>query len=172
MSLGIKLVQAVQKEVAMKRPLPLQAACEQVLTGSGEVSAKATLCDNDRFSHLAEEVTVSISGAKPSRGSKALKPQARGERFAERATYLTESLQFVECDATGAATLRSSPSTMAAKRAAYFEAKVGNDSVSLKRFAPRENRPGRDAVPFCVTEDVLARLVDDAAAVLSPKVGK
>ena len=165
MSLGTKLVQAVQKEAAMQRPLPLEATANH-----GNVAASVTLTDNDRLSHLASEVTIKVTGEGKSRkaASRSAGAQRKAETFAARATYLTEPLRFVETDAGGTAVLRSKPETMSAPRSEYFEAHVTETSVSLKRYQPHRDKPGRAAVPFCVTDDVLARLADDAAAVLAP----
>lgn len=161
MSLGTKLVQAVQKEAAMQRPLPMQAVAEEA-TKSGTVTAQIDLADNDRFSHMANQVKVDVSGKK----SRAPNVQATAEKFAERATYLTERLQFVETDNSGTGILRSSPQTMRGPRTEYFEAEVRDDSISLHRYQPNTDKPGREAVPFCVTDDVLGRFVDDAVGVL------
>src|SRR5687768_6731698 len=95
MSLGIKLVQAVQKEAAMKRPFPINAeAQESVKAGrkTRAISAQVRLCDEDRLSHLAEKVVIHAEG--PGRD-----PENLARRFAEKTTYLSEALQFVECDA-------------------------------------------------------------------------
>lgn len=174
MSLGTKLVQAVQKETAMQRPLPLHTMAHDALDGDTQrVIASVVLADNDRFSHMVKEVTVEIktysdaAAARPAKG-KPRTPAQRAERFAARATYLTEALQFVENDAQGAAIVRSTPQTMSGKRTPYFEANVADDAFTLRRFEPNAGKPGRTATPFCLTDDVLTRLIDDAAAVLSP----
>lgn len=171
MSLGTKLVQAVQKEAAMNRPLPMTAQAEVAPeSGSGPtLSAQVVLADNDRYSHLAEEVTISVAGLKAARGAKVVTTQGKAERFIERATYLTEALQFVECDHQGAAVVRSSPQTMRGPQTDYYEARVEDAALSLRRYRPKTEAPGRDAIPFCVTDDVLSRLADDAADVLQPK---
>ncbi|MBV9864835.1 MAG: hypothetical protein JO316_05765 [Abitibacteriaceae bacterium] len=177
-SLGTKLVQAVQKEAAMQRPLPLQATAEVSVSGSGRheslVTASVTLTDHDRFSHLVEGVQVEITPTKPatSRSGSKLDTQDKAQCFAQRATYLTEALQFVEKDAGGSAILRSSPQTMRAPRAEYFEAQVSDTSIALKRYQPRAAKPGRAPVTFCLTDEVLARLADDAAAALTPPAKK
>ena len=163
MSLGIKLVQALQKEAAMKRPFPMNVeAHDTVKSGRKDraVSAQMRLCDNDRLSHLAEKVLVHAEG--PPRDSETL-----ARRFAEKTTYLSESLQFVECAANGAAVVRSTPETMRAPRTPYFEAKVSGGEITLRRYKPNAERPGREAVPFCVTDETLVRLIDDAASVLT-----
>jgi len=168
-SLGTRLVQAVQKEAAMQRPLPICAIVHEDGVKGLRIGATVTLVDNDRLSHLAEEVTITATPAQTN-GSKN-KPataQAIAEKFASRATYLTENLGFVEGDASGAAILRSTPQTMRAKGSEYFEARVTESLVSLKRFRPHAAKPGREAIPFCVTDDVLARLADDAASLLLP----
>jgi hypothetical protein len=164
-SLGTKLVQAVQKETAMQSPLPLSATAHEDLPKGGRAVAAVTLADNDRLSHLAENLTVSVDSAK----SKVQSPQVIAKRFAERATYLTERLQFVEGDAQGAAIVRSTPQSMRGKRSEYFEARVTETSLSFQRYKPHEDKPGREAAPFCVTDDVLSRLADDAAHVLQSR---
>ena len=168
MSLGIKLVQAVQKEAAMKRPFPINAeAHETVQIGrkNRAVTAQVRLSDEDRLSHLAEKVVVHAEG--PGRD-----PETLARRFAEKTTYLSEALQFVECDAQGSAIVRSTPQTMRAKGAAYFEAKVGKNEIALRRYQPHANRPGCEAIPFCITDETLSRLADDAAHILVDKVRK
>jgi hypothetical protein len=164
MSLGKKLTQAVQKEAAMKTPFPIIAEASDTLRGNGRksrgVTAAVKLADNDRFSHMAEEVVVRVEN-----GTRDAKSVA--QRFSERATYLCEALKFVECAGDGAAIVRSTPETMAAKRAPYFEARVKSDEITLRRYQPHLDKPGRAPTPFCVTDDVLTRLVDDAASALA-----
>jgi hypothetical protein len=164
MSIGTKLVQAVQKETAMQRPLPLQATANE-----GNVSASVTLTDNDRLSHLASEVSIKSSGGGTRRktASTSVTAQRKAETFAERATYLTEPLRFVETDAGGTAVLRSKPEAMQAPRTPYFEAQVTATALSLRRYQPHTDKPGREQIPFCVTDEVLARIADDAAATLA-----
>jgi hypothetical protein len=168
MSLGVKLVQAVQKEAAMKRPFPIQAEAHASIKSGRKnrtVSAQVRLCDEDRLSHLAEKVVVHVEG--PGRD-----PETSARRFSEKTTYLSEALQFVECDAQGSAIVRSTPQTMRAKGADYFEAKVGKNEITLCRYQAHSGKPGRAAIPFCVTDETLSRLADDASQVLVGKVGK
>lgn len=159
-SIGTKLVQAVQKEAAMNRPLPMQAEAQD-----GAVKANVTVTDNDRLSHLAGEVKVSVTGS----ASNQANTKAKAEAFAGRATYLTERLGYVETDAGGTSVLRSTPETMRGKKSEYYEARVGDSDVSLKRYKAHEQKGGRDAVPFHVTDDTLARIADDAAAALTTR---
>lgn len=162
-SLGQQLVQETQKQAAMKRPLPMTAEAQSTPASGGIVEAKVVLNDNDRFSHMAEKLTVRKTGnGKPQTGN----AQRSAEKFCERVTYLPERLQFVESDANGNAIARSTPQTMRGPRAEYFEAKVGNSEIALQRFKPNADKPGREAVPFCVTDEVLERLTDDAAEML------
>lgn len=155
MSIGTKLTQAIQKEAAMKRPLPLEAHAQD-----GQISATAKLVDHDRLGNLAENITVKSDNAAPS------STRSKAETFAHRATYLPERLGFVETEAGGSAVLRSTPETMRGKNSEYFEAKIGDNEVSLERFKPRESGGGRDNVPFHVTDDTLGRLANDAAQAL------
>ena len=159
-SIGAKLVQAVQKEAAMQRPLPLETEARD-----GAISARVKLSDHDRLGHLAQEVKISVDKA----GSASTKSKA--ETFAGRATYLTERLGHVETDAGGSEILRSTPDTMRGKGSEYFEAKVGEGEVSLQRFKPRQGG-GRENVPFHLTDDTLARVTDDAASALTSRSRK
>ncbi|BCM90297.1 hypothetical protein IAD21_02148 [Abditibacteriota bacterium] len=166
MSLGKRLVQSAQKESALGRPLPLEASASEALTSGATVSARASFADADKYTKLTEKIQVSLEGANTSRGPT---PQERAERFAQGATYLSESLQYVETDAGGMATVRSTPETMSGRRSAYFEAQIKNDEVTLQRFQPSERGPGRTSVPFPLSDDILSRVVEDAANVLKPR---
>ena len=160
MSIGNKLVREIEKQVAAGKGLPLMVSSED-----GHTTARAVLKDRDRLGSLAEEVSVARS-TPPTSAKGDVQQQA--EKFAARASYLPERLQFVETDAGGGAILRSSPQTMRAPRSEYFEARIGQSEVSLRRFKPRASGGGREAVPFHTTDDTIGRLVDDAAAVLGP----
>jgi hypothetical protein len=166
MSLGKKLVQAAQKEAALQRPIPYGAEAVEPLPRGGELRATATVNDYDRFTKMASEVKVSVARghSPPGRG---LSVAERAQKFVDKATYLTESLMVVETDPAGASTVRSTPATMAGKGSAYFEAAVKDDEIALRRYKPKPG--GREQVPFCVTDDVLGRLVEDAAAALTPR---
>lgn len=166
MSLGKRLVQSAQKEAALKRPLPLEASSSETLPSGATVSARATVVDADRYTKLTGEIRVSLQGGK---FQGVITPQERAERFAQSATYLSEALRFVETDAGGTATARSTPETMNGRRSPYFEAKVKDDEVTLQRFAPSERGPGRESVPFPLSDDLLTRVVDDASNALKPR---
>ncbi len=167
MSLGKRLVQSAQKEAALGRPLPLEASASETLKGGATIHAHARLVDADKYTKLTGEVRVSLESTAPK--SAGLTPQERAERFAAGATYLSEALAFVETDAGGTAIVRSTPETMTGRRSAYYEAQVKADEVRLQRFRAAESGPGREAVPFPLTDDTLARLVEDAARALKPR---
>ena len=169
MSLGNKIVQAVQLQTAKNSPLPLHASVHEA-NGGSRVEATVGIADHDRLSLMADEVRVQVfrpAGNKAKEGGAAKLAQARAEKLASRATYLTETLQFVECEVDGAAIVRSTPKTMRGPRSPYFEAKIGEDAISLRRYQANSDRPGRHRVNFYLNEDVLARLVDDAYAILT-----
>ena len=166
MSLGKRLVQSAQKEAALKRPLPLEASSSETLSGGATVTARAALADADKYTKMTGEIQVSLEGGTAARGATA---QERAERFAGSATYLSEALGFVETDAGGTATVRSTPETMNGRRSPYFEAKVTESEVTLRRFAPSERGPGRESVPFPLSDDLLERVVNDAANALKPR---
>ncbi len=166
MSLGKKLVQSAQKEAALGRPLPLEASASETLGSGAIVHARATLADADKYTKMTGQVVVSLEN---SRAAQNATPQERAERFASSATYLPEQLRFVETDAGGTAIARSTPETMSGRRAPYFEAQVKQDEVKLQRFQPAQSGPGREAVPFPMSDDLLSRVVEDAADALKPR---
>lgn len=150
----------------MKRPLPLSAEAASTLPSGASVEAKVVLNDNDRFSHIAEKLQVKATG---NGNRKTANAQRVAEKFCQRITYLPERLQFVENDAKGNAIVRPSPQTMRGKGSEYFEAKIGSEEISLSRFKPNTQKPGRASTPFHITDETLERLTDDAAAVLAPQ---
>ena len=166
MSLGKRLVQSAQKEATLGRPLPLEASASETLGSGATISARATLADTDRYTKMTSEIRVSLDGGSSKRSANS---QERAEQFASSATYLSEALAFVETDEGGTATVRSTPATMNGRRSAYFEARVKDDEVRMQRFQPNERGPGRACVPFPLSDDVLARVVEDAANALKPR---
>lgn len=167
MSLPVKLIQAAQKEAALKRPVPYNAEASEPLARGAEIKATARVADYDRFTKMVEEVKVEVARghSPPARG---LSAEERAKKFAGKVSYLTESLQHVETDFGGTAIVRSTPETMAGKRSPYFEAQVKENELSLKRFQPGADGAKRQQIPFCVTDDQLGRLAEDAAAALGP----
>lgn len=168
MSLGKKLVQSAQKEAALGRPLPLEASASETAGGT-TVHARARFADADKYTKMTGEIVVSIEGNTPGAMAKGSAAQERVERFAERVTYLPERLSLVETDPGGTAIARSTPGTMSGRRSAYFEAQVKDDEVKLQRFQPGENGPGRESVPFPLSDELLSRVVEDAADALLPR---
>ena len=162
MSLGKKLVQSAQKEAAMKTPFPQTANAAIARAKGSEVQATAKIADSDRYSKMATEVRVKVQGAKSSATA-----TQKAQRFAQRATYFSEALRHVETDLGGTAIVRSTPETMAGRGAPYFEAAVRDDEITLRRYSGAKGK--REQIPFCVTDDVLSRAVDDAASVLAPE---
>ncbi len=162
MSLGVKIAQAAQKESVLSRPFPQNAEAVVELTKGGEVRATAKIVDTDKFSKMAAKITVSTD--KKTNGT----VESKAEKFAEKTTYLTEKLQFVEKNVGGTAIVRSSPETMAGRGAPYYEAKVRESEITLERYQAKKGG-GREKVPFCLTDDILVRVVDDAADILTNK---
>ena len=159
--IGKKLAQAAQKEAVLERPFP-QVAQASVQSGKTQIRARVEVADADRFSKMAQKISVSTDRA--NRAS----VEEKAQNFAEKTTYLSENLGYVETDIGGAAIVRSTPQTMAGRGAPYFEAKISETEVTLERFQSK-TEGGRENIPFCVTDDILARVTDDAASVLTPK---
>jgi hypothetical protein len=162
MSLGVKTAQAAQKESLLQRPFPQRAEAVVALPKGGEVRATAKIVDTDKFSKLASKITVSTDK------KTGVSVEDKAAKFAAKTTYLTEKLEFVEKDIGGTAIVRSSPATMAGRGAPYYEAKVGLSEITLERYQSKKDGC-REKVPFCLTDDILVRLVDDSADVLVNK---
>lgn len=166
MSVRVKLIQAAQKEAALQRPVPYEAHASEPLPKGGEIQATVRVADYDRFTKMVEEVKVEVArGHSPPGRSSSVEDKA--SRFAGSVSYLTESLQHVETDLGGTAVVRSTPETMHGKGSPYFEAKITENELSLKRFQPAKGVQPRQAIPFCLTDDQLGRLAEDAAGALS-----
>ncbi len=168
-TLGSKLLQAIHKETLMQSPLPLQVEAAQS-SGCGQVLVSAEVVDGDRFSHVLGHFAAHIepSSTKPS----SLKPGSKldagsvARRLCERVGYLPEALEVVEAQPDESVLVRSSPPTMRGPGTDYFEAVVAGEGFELRRYTPREEG-GRDEKAFCLPDDILSRLADDAAAILN-----
>ena len=162
-TLGTKLLQAIHKETLMQSPLPLQAeASEPLPRGSGQVLVRAEIVDGDRFSHVLGHFEARAEGTTSAKRSS----KAVAQKLAERVGYLPEALQAVEAQPDDSVLLRSSPPTMRGPGSDYFEAVAQADGFELKRFTPCPGG-GREQKAFCLPDDILSRLSDDAAAILS-----
>ncbi len=94
--------------------------------------------------------------------------KSRAAQIVERAQGLLEPLKVVEVDTVqGAAQLRSDRPGPWGDGHFYYEALLGADGgMRLRRYqAPGAEQPRRNQVPFTLTNEALARLVD----VLTPK---
>lgn len=110
-----------------------------------------------RLTHL--EVTRTAPVAED---ADALEAQAR--RAAGRVTGLLEPLRLVEIDhGRHVALLRSEAPAAKGEKVQYYEVKfTGRNRVTVERFkANTVGRAGREAIPFALTHEALAKLVDD-----------
>jgi hypothetical protein len=85
-------------------------------------------------------------------------------RAAGRATGLLEPLRLVEMDRVHhVALLRSDAPPQRGDSVSYYEVKfLGRNRVTLTRFQARKGSPAqRKAVPFALTHEALAKVVDD-----------
>lgn len=162
-TLGTKLLQAIHKETLMQSPLPMQVeASEALARGPGQVLVRAEVVDGDRFSHVLGHFEARVNGSASAKRS----ADAVARKLAERVVYLPEALQVVEAQPDDSVLLRSSPPTMRGPGSDYFEAVASESGFELKRFTPLPGG-GREQKAFCLPDDILSRLSDDAAAILS-----
>ena len=90
--------------------------------------------------------------------------EAHARRAAGRVTGLLEPLRLVEIDrGRHVALLRSDAPAARGDAVQYYEVKfAGRNRVTVERFKANKTGPaGREAVPFALTHESLAKLVDD-----------
>jgi hypothetical protein len=90
--------------------------------------------------------------------------EAHARRVAERATGLLEPLRLVEVDRPRhVALLRSEAPAGKGDAVQYYEVKfAGSNRVTVERFKANRTGPaGREPIPFSLTHEAIAKLVDD-----------
>lgn len=161
-----KLEQLIEPEglsVEPQRPLMLKAQ-------HGPISVKAHALGFDRVGCSFAELTV--RSTEPVEGDPSVK--ARAEWMASHVTYLMERLSPAEVDeASQRAQLRSTPPRRADGAVEYYEAFLSKETdgtfqVHLVRYRQDVGAQRRGPVPLNLTREVLQRLLDDLAAVVSP----
>ena len=123
-------------------------------------SVSLTIDKNDSFSSKLTELTVERSAS-----DRATKPWA--DAVAKRATGLMESLRVIEVDnQRDEALLRSDSPTVRGETRAHYELRLQNGrKATLARYAAAtEPNAKRQPIPFALTHEVLAKLVDDLTA--------
>lgn len=126
--------------------------------------ARLRTADSDRLGIMVIAVEFdSLSGAIP-----AAALRERLLRLTERIDYLSEPLQLVEHDpARTGALLRSAEVRQVGSDREYFEMRVEmNRDTAFSRLRQPPGGSDRTQVPFLMTRETLARLVDDLAAAL------
>lgn len=113
---------------------------------------------------LVRELTL---GHTPSEGTTTATVKDWAERVATRVTGLLEPLRLLEVDdARRTAVLRSNEPARRDDELSYYELLLdGNGAANLQRYRA-SHRPGvrREAVPFALTHESLAKLAGDIAA--------
>jgi len=158
MNLGHQTVEAVK---ARARTTHAPFVHEQV---DDDMHLKIEVQDSDKYGLLVRRLVVRRQqGATPPAPLAAQAAQA-GSRF----TYLLESLKVVELDeALGTAQLRSTAPYRETSALHYYEMLLrGGNELVLARYQTKGKSGGRELELSYFTEQVLARLCDDAVAVL------
>jgi hypothetical protein len=94
-------------------------------------------------------------------------PRAWGERISRKVTGLLEPLKLLEADAARqVAVLRSSAPTPKDPGLHYYEVELhGTARATVRRFRGfHETGKKREPIPFTVTYEALAKLIDDVTA--------
>ena len=88
---------------------------------------------------------------------------ARSQRIGQSVTGLLEPLKLIEVDALRReALLRSDAPMQRGGDLFYYEAKLQpHNSISLRRFRASHDAGKREQVPFTLTHEAIAKLVDD-----------
>jgi len=90
--------------------------------------------------------------------------EAHARKAACRVTGLLEPLRFVEIDrGQHVALLRSDAPPVKGEAVQYYEVRyAGRNRVSVERFrANKAGKAGRESIPFALTHEALAKVVDD-----------
>ena len=90
--------------------------------------------------------------------------EAHARKAAGRVTGLMEPLRLVEVDrGQHVAVLRSDAPPVKGDAVQYYEVRfAGRNRVTVERFkANKSGKAGREAIPFALTHEALAKLVDD-----------
>lgn len=106
---------------------------------------------------------IEITRSEP-RSEDAVALEAHARRVAGRVTGLLEPLRLVEVDRDRhVALLRSDAPPAKGDGVQYYEVRfAGRNRVTVERFrANKVGRAGRESVPYALTHEALAKLVDD-----------
>jgi hypothetical protein len=88
------------------------------------------------------------------------------DRSAKRITGLLEPLKLIEVDAARSeAILRSDPPASRGSRVQYYELRLrGTHEAKLHRYQADRTGGRREAIPFALTHEAIAKLADDLIA--------
>ena len=173
MSVGEKIVEKLEQ---LMGPDGLSAEPQRPLrcVEHGPISVEAHALEFDRLGCSFAELTV--RSIEPVEKEPSVK--ARAERMADSVTYLMERLALVEIDeASQRAQLRSAPPWQAGGAVEYYEAFLSSEmdgtlQVHLARYRQDAGAQRRRSVPLNLTREVLQRLLDDLAEVVSPAMAE
>lgn len=163
MNLGPQILAAVKAHSRAAAPF----VHEEV--GDG-IHLKIEVQDRDKFGVLVRAINMSRNGAHAQPLDKAVLA-AQAAEVEKRLTYLLESFKLIELDeAAGTAQLRSGAPYREAETLHYYEIVLrGGHSLSFARYQKQGKNNSREIEPCYLTEQMLARLCDDAAAVLQAR---
>ncbi len=160
MNLGQKVVAAVK---ARARAARAPFAHEEIVDG---IHLRIEVQDSDRYGVLMHALSahVPISPDAPLPGVLA----AQAAEVEKRFTYLLENFRLLELDETGGtAQIRSGTPYREADALHYYEVLLRcGDTLLFARYQQTGKNGEREFEPCYLTEQVFARVCDDAAAVL------
>ena len=123
-----------------------------------EVEIHADICEVDRFGCQIESLHLHRLGPPDENLS------TRAHHLTDQATYLFENLHLVECEPERErALVRSATVQNSGDSVGYYEADMHGDEVDFARFARNRRERRREKIPFVLTKEAMARLVDDLA---------
>ncbi len=160
MNLGQKAVAAVKVRAGTARaPFVHEEA------GDG-IHLKIEIQDGDKFGVLVRQLAASGAAAHDQPLKILLAEQAA--KAEKRFTYLLESFKLIESDeVAGTAQLRSGAPYREADTLHYYEILLrGGNELLFARYQKKGKNGSREIEPCYFTEAVLARVCEDAAAVL------
>ena len=136
----------------------------------GGIHLKIEVQDLDKYGVLLHEIVVSNEQPADQRVRELLQRQAA--EIESRFTYLLEAFRLIELDETaGTAQIRSGTPYHEAGALHYYEVLLrGGNTLTFTRYQRKDRNSARALEACYVTEQLLARICEDAAAVLRVRV--
>ncbi|MFQ5823815.1 MAG: hypothetical protein ACE5JB_07160 [bacterium] len=134
-----------------------------------KIHLHAEIADFDKFSYQIRNLELKNIEKSPDYRLTADELKKRAEILVSTVTYLLENLALVEIDTVNSRVqIRSVSTHKGIDNMPYFEIIIDSQkSVYFGRFQQKDEQKQRSQIAFKITEEVLERLIDDLAELIS-----